>query len=388
MLRFVSIIICAWVTTVTPGRTCVADDSTVEFPPEVGDQLLDVIQDGIERNSVVGAQIAIGTSDELVLSRSFGVVAPGSEQPVDRQTLFCIGSCSKPLVSALVMTLVDAGLLSLDEPISNWLAEFSGLHDRDGNAVERAPTMRELLAHRGGIYSQRNQLTPAQTRAIRDFRLTLEESVAIISRQPLIAVPGESFHYSGAGYCVLGRVAEAAAKQSIEELLQNHLCEPLELTRTTWFPAADDDNVAAGGFSSNGRVRIHPQSPHLLGAELRLPLVGGSIHSTAEETARFAMMMLNHGRCGEHEILSPRAFRELTRRQYPDGAAYGLGWSLLESDDGRIVALTHGGALFSSRSLLFVDLAHGDCVVVHWTLSDPQAGDIRGGFQKVLGIGV
>ena len=205
----------------------------------------------------------------------------------------------------------------------------------------------------------------------------------IISRQPLIAVPGEEFLYSGAGYCVLGRVAEQASQQSVEELLQSRLCELLNLNRTTFFPSADDGNIAAGGLKNGEEVMVHPESPHLLGDDLQLPLVGGSIHSTAEETAKFAQMILAQGRCSDEQVLTEQSWSVLSSRQYSD-ESYGLGWSIEESDEGETATLSHGGALHSSRSMLFVNLADDYYVVVHWTLSDPQAEDIRRALRSAL----
>lgn len=216
---------------------------------ELADRFTEIIQRAMRQEAVVGAQLVIGTKSAHVVSRQFGVLAPGSTKGVDRETLFCIGSCSKPVAAACVMTMVDDGTLPLDEPIDKWLDGFSNPRDKRGRSLERAPTMRELLAHRGGIYSQKSELTPSQVSAIRDFRRTLADSVSIISRQPLSTAPGTSFSYSGAGYCVLGRVCERVAGVDFEDLINARLCRPLGLSRTTYFPSSVDQNIAVGGLS-------------------------------------------------------------------------------------------------------------------------------------------
>ena len=334
-----------------------------------------LIQEALDDGIIVGAQSAVGASNGPVEIQDFGVTAPGSDRRVDGSTLFGIGSCSKPFASACLLSLVEAGTIELDEPIDRWLPEFGDLKLVDGTPSPRAPTLRELLAHRSGIYSQKQgPMTPAQTRAIRDFRLTLDESVQIVAHQPLTAAPGQSYAYSGAGYCVLGRVAEAAAERSFEEVFQERIAIPLQLKRTTYFPRPDDANVAAGGAKVQGDVRPHPQTPHRLGDKLALPLIGGSLHSTAAETSRFARMILSGGTSGERTVLSPESMQELTRRQY-DGQTYGLGWSLAHVD-GKLATMQHNGALFGNRSLLYLDVEHGTFAVVHWTLA--EAGGRQG----------
>ena len=90
-------------------------------------------------------------------------------------------------------------------------------------------------------------MTAEQNRWIRDFTLTLAQAVDGIAGEPLIAQPGERFAYSGAGYCVLGRVAEVATGRNVETLLQEELGRHLDWRRTTCFPNPWDTNVAAGG---------------------------------------------------------------------------------------------------------------------------------------------
>ena len=345
-------------------------------------QLVDVVRDAVLRGEALGAQVAIVDRSRQVGSWSFGVRGVGNGRGVDNDTLFCIGSCSKPFASTCVLALIDDGKLELDRPIDAYLAEFKSLALADGAVADRAPTMRELLAHRGGIYSQKIGMTRQQTRAIRDFSLSLEEALAIIARQPLISPPGEQFAYSDAGYCIVGRVAEAASKQSFEQILQQRICQPLKLERTTYFPDRTDTNIALGAIRENGEPAAHPQTPHAQGDRHRLPLIGGSIYSTATETARFAQAMLNAGRTGNGRLVSKEGWGEITRQQFAE-QPYGLGW-LLKFDDDRASSLSHSGALAGNRSLLYIDLARGRAVAIHWTLTDATRNDRTQAMQQRL----
>jgi CubicO group peptidase (beta-lactamase class C family) len=337
--------------------------------------LAGALEKAVADGQVIGAQIAVTDRKAILLVASFGRLAPGSPAKVDEDTLFCIGSCSKPVAAACVLALADRKVLDLDARVDKLVSAFARMQVEGGGAARRAPTLRELLSHRGGIYSQRDGLTRPQRRAIRDFTLTLEQSVGIIARQKLLAQPGESYAYSGAGYCVLGRAAEVAAGKSFELVLRESLARPLGMTRSTWFPSPAEKNVALGGRKTAGRIEADPQAPHVQGAALRLPLIGGGLYSTARETAAFARMMLNEGRAGGKEVLSA-AYREASRRQYPD-QSYGLGWHLAfsEAKAERAVALSHTGALASYRSVIKIDLAGGHALVAHWTLADPASGE-------------
>ena len=50
---------------------------------------------------------------------------------------------------------MDEKKLELDKPVDRWIPEMSNLAVKSGQSAARAPTLRELLAHRGGIYSQK-----------------------------------------------------------------------------------------------------------------------------------------------------------------------------------------------------------------------------------------
>jgi CubicO group peptidase (beta-lactamase class C family) len=336
--------------------------------------LVQVLEQAVADGDVVGAQIVVGNRTELLLSRNLGRLAPGSDARVNDDTLFCIGSCSKPIAAACVLALADRNTLGLDDRVGKWLPAFRKLEVAGGAKVRRAPTVRELLAHRGGIYSQKDGLTTEQRRAIRDYTLPLAKSVAIIARQKLLWQPGSDYAYSGAGYCVAGRVAEVAAGKPFEALFQETLARPLGLKRTTYFPAVGEKNVAVGGRRVKGRLEADPLAPHRQGAAHRLPLIGGGLYSTARESAALAQLFLRQGRAGGREVLSPAAWQEITRRQYP-GQDYGLGWHLgALGPKGRARALDHNGSLASYRSVIRIDLAGGHFMVAHWTLSDPAAG--------------
>ncbi|MCZ6672106.1 MAG: serine hydrolase, partial [Verrucomicrobia bacterium] len=318
-----------------------------------------------EAGAILGAQVIVGDMDQVAFESSYGVRSVSDSTAVDSETQFCIGSCSKPFTSALLMTLVQDETLVLDKSIDAWLPEFESLKTSSGDNA-RAPTLRELLSHRGGIYSQKVGMTKRQTMWIRDFKLTLEDAVEGIAGEPLLADPGETYAYSGAGYCVIGRVAEVATKQSFESLLQEKISAPLQLSRTTYFPDPNDPNIATGSL----RGKLNQSTPHL-SMPFQLSLVGGSVYSTAKDSARFLQMVVNRGATEDGRLLSADIFDEYTRRQV-EGQGYGLGWSL-QIKNRKTVELTHSGSLASSRALFMVNLETGVYGAILYTVGNPQA---------------
>ena len=337
----------------------------------------------VEGGEIVAAQAVVGRGGRILVDHAVGVTVPGGSQKVDADTMFCIGSCSKPFASAVVMSLVEDDLLKLDRPVSDHMPAFGELILRNGQPSLRAPTMKELLTHRSGIYSQKRGMTRRQAGWIRNFGLTLKESVNGIAGEPLISQPGSEYAYSGAGYCVAGRIAEVAAGESFESLLQERIAKPLALTRTTYFPIADNTNVAAGGIQG----RVNPATPHLTKPELRLPLIGGSLYSTAQETALFLRMVADRGRAGTNRVMQQRTWQTWTSRPYQHGN-YGFGWLVAaDSPAPGSVTLSHNGSLASSRSRVVVIPKLGVYAVVHYTVSGPDpsvGGKIRTAMDRAV----
>ena len=323
----------------------------------------------IKDGSVAGAQVVVGESDSHLVTRSFGVRDVMGLEPVDDDTRFCIGSCSKMFAGAVIVSLASEKTIDLDAPIDRWLGGFAAPKLAEGGNASRAPTLRELLCHRAGIYSQRNRMTKKQTRWIRDFRLSLVDSVKGIAAEPLSVEPGEESAYSGAGYCVLGRVAEVAAGKPFDELLAVRVCQPLKLSRTTYFPPVDDDNVATGHAMQDGKLSVVELTPHLLRKQHKLALVGGSIYAPAREAAEFARMLLQKGNAKGQEVLSLTEWKEMTKLHSPrPGGGYGFGLFVsIDAKTGNVQSVSHGGALFGSFSHIAVDFQAERFGVVNYT---------------------
>jgi len=316
-------------------------------------ELSRALQAFVDSKEARAVAVLVGRGGTVLHESYHGLREDG--KPVGADTRFCIGSCSKSLVSALALLLVADGKLDLDKPASTWLPELASVKLGDGTPA-RSPTVRELLQHTAGIYSQRDPMTAARKRWIRDFSLTLDRSVAGILAEPLATAPGERFAYSGAGYCVAGRVLEVAGGSDLETLARKLLFTPLAMSRTTWFPAAGDADIA----NADG-PRLAELAPHRLGKKLALPLVGGSVYSTARDCARFLRAITESG----HALLPVALRRELTAKT--TGRDYGLGWRVRKRD-GAVVGLSHNGALYGYRARFDVDVVTGRYFVVLVTL--------------------
>ena len=90
--------------------------------------------------------MAIMDQGQLVYTEGFGMADRTRSVPVDADTIFNIGSISKLFCATAVMLLVDDGLMELDNPVVEYLPEFTMADDR-----YRDITVRMLLDHSSGF---------------------------------------------------------------------------------------------------------------------------------------------------------------------------------------------------------------------------------------------
>src|SRR5690606_1479427 len=185
------------------------------------------VADLMDAAIVPGMALAVTNRDEVIYARGFGATSTEPDAPaVGPDTIFRIGSITKPLTATMLMRLVDDGLLDLDRPVREYVPWLK-LMDED---AERIITLRMLLSHTSGLP------TALEYNGWRDPS-GLEAYVReVLPALPPVAPPGEIYAYSNPGFNLAGYVAEAVTGTPYAELMRQYLFEPLGMGRTTFDP--------------------------------------------------------------------------------------------------------------------------------------------------------
>lgn len=99
----------------------------------------------LQKPSAVGLSIGVARKGQVIVAKGYGLADAEFDVPVDKDTMFRIGSVTKQYTAAAIMRLVEQGKISLDDDLSKYLPDFP----MQGNAV----TIRQLLNHTSGIVS-------------------------------------------------------------------------------------------------------------------------------------------------------------------------------------------------------------------------------------------
>lgn len=283
-----------------------------------------------------GMAIAVGIGREIVWSEQFGYADVETERPVCADTLFRVGSVSKPLTSAGIGVLVDEGALDLDAPIQTYVPDFP-THDTP-------ITVRLLSGHLAGIRHYRGD-SEVYSRQHYD---SVHDSLALFQDDPLLFEPGTRYEYSSFGWNLIGAAIEGASGTDFGTFMHDHVFEPLDMTHTLLddstqtIPnrATDYDRVGRGDAAPSRTVDLSNRWP------------SGGFLSTAEDLVRFGGGLL----CGD--LLSQETVDLLwTPQTTSDGeeTAYGMGWEVIPGDSfGWSRVVLHTGAVVGGSSLILI----------------------------------
>jgi len=170
----------------------------------------------------MGVSAAVIMPDGAIWTGVSGLSHPGC--PITPDMLFDIGSTGKNLMAALVLDLVDDGLLSLDDPVSKYLPPFPN--------VDGGITIRQLLNHTSGLYMWvEHPDSPINTPYYEidfDKWWSVEEMFSELGGKPYFA-PGEGWHYTQAGFQLARLIVEKITKSTVPVEIQKRLLDPLDI---------------------------------------------------------------------------------------------------------------------------------------------------------------
>jgi N-acyl-D-amino-acid deacylase len=344
-----------------------------------------------------GGQLAVATAGRLVLNRGYGLADRDRALPVHPDALFRIASVSKPITTVAILTLVDDGLLALDD-------KAFALLDLDPPANARVDprladiTIEHLLVHAGGwdqVQGWDPQSPPWSGLAALVLGEPQPSSAETIVRfmlgMPLDFAPGSRSVYSNVGFNVLGRVIERVSGQPYEAFIQSRVLAPsgIEAMRLGRTFRADRAPGEVLYYAPAGQ----PPSPSAFPGQGFAPLGEGgySVESfdahggwlaSAADLVRFATAV--DGQRGA-ALLAPATVEAMVHTPRPpsaEGAAptFGLGWDTAPGDAG--VGWSHAGALVGSSSAWLERTADGLAIAF---VFNSQPEDVAGFFPAAVG---
>ena len=285
---------------------------------------------------------------EIVYATTAGYADVERRIPMTLDTPVRIASMTKPVTAVAAMSLVEDGLLGLDDPVSRYIPLAADLrvatrHTRnpdggfDSVPLSHPLLVRHLLMFASGIGGNTSIGDDSdleklwQEQGVGGGSGSLKERVERALTLPLFEQPGTLWRYGGSAD-VLARVMEVAAGQSFPEILEQRIFQPLGMSHTEHLPPPERQADLARVYTQdeNGELVLAPKR---IDEETDWTPGGGGLVSTVGDYMRFGLMLRGRGNLEGVKILEPETVAEMTRPHLASGVLVseglkGLGWGL------------------------------------------------------------
>src|SRR5438132_5500697 len=199
--------------------------------------LQDLLEKTVESGTVPGAAALVGHGEDVEIA-GVGEVEPDS--------IVRIASITKPITAAAIMILVDEGVVSLDDPIAQWLPELASprVVRTSQSAIDdvvpaaRPVTVDDVLTFRAGWGFPSDFSLPAVVELFQKLpvfgpREAPDEWLATLAQVPMLRQPGEAWLYNTCSD-VQGVLIARASRQPLPEFLAERIFEPLGMTDSSF----------------------------------------------------------------------------------------------------------------------------------------------------------
>lgn len=304
--------------TLLPLSSSIAQEKTRELNA--------MLLEGIEDWHIPGMTAIVVQNGEVVFSEVYGVAEVDTKTPVDRETLFNMGSTTKAMVAMALGILVDQGKLNWTDQVREYLPEF---RLSDPYITEEA-RVQDLLTHNLGIAG-------ADMLWVMDS-VSTAETLKRFAQVPKAYPLRGGFEYNNLMYATAGEVIHSISGMPWSEFVKKHLFEPLEMERSV---ARASDIFEAGNYvtpyfysAEEGFIEV----PHNLSDQIG---AAGMIWTCAADIEHYLQMLVGKGVYKGETILKPETFKYLFEPQAlipkgsfyptqtltnPNWTSYGLGW--------------------------------------------------------------
>jgi CubicO group peptidase (beta-lactamase class C family) len=170
--------------------------------------------------AIPGAAVGVWVDGKEIYACN-GVTSVENPLPVDKDTLFVLGSVAKTYTATALMRLVSEGRVELDAPVRRYVPEFVLADERAAAEI----TVLHLLNHTAGLDWRMDVETGEGDDALAVY-------VAKMAESELIAPPGTRASYSQVGYNLAGRIIEKVTGQTFERAVASLVLEPLGLSHS------------------------------------------------------------------------------------------------------------------------------------------------------------
>lgn len=262
--------------------------------------------------TVPGAVAEIGQGPTVLgrFTAGSALINGGTPRPIQSDTIFDMASVTKVTVTLpLILRLAEQGHLSLGDPVSTYIPEFSG-------GAKDQVTLANLLVHNGGLLWHREYFR---------FLSGYDQIVSAAIAEPLTTDPNREVVYSDLDFILLGEVVRRVRDKSLAECAKEEIFDVVGMPETFYKPAEElDSRIAATEVMADGKAKVgivHDDNTEAMGGESG----HAGLFSTVSDMGRYLREWVNP----EGQLLRwSTKIASVMRRTASLPASRGWGWVL------------------------------------------------------------
>ncbi len=344
---------------------------------------------------IPGMSVAIVKEGETIYSEGFGARDPQRNLPATPDTLYGIGSITKSFVAIAIMQLVEEGLLSVDDPVSQYIPFKLGL---PGKSIK----IHHFLTHSSGLPSLATSSvalhrgigidTGIPWGSVQDFYRLVNDAQGEIA-----AEPGVRFFYHNAAWRMLGHIVQELSGQPFHVYIKKMILDPLGMNRSTLKTAdfnSDPNHIVPHWKKPDGTVESSwfPYPDPEDNPEFSFIAAAGGITSSVNEMTRYLDVHINKGSYEGGRLACPESFDKMhsfySKRAdnlYGElGYGYGVG---ITPDFHGYKMISHGGSiLVSTAHMSFIPELKAGVVMMANSAAPPWGEIAEGIYCTLLGL--
>ncbi len=302
---------------------------------------------------VPGVTVAVLRHGKVVFAAGYGVRAAGSNEAVNADTLFSVGSVSKVITAAATLRLVAQGKLDLDRNVDDYLTSWH--IPPNPKFPDAVVTLRMLMSHTSGL----------NVHGFKDFPpgkphptlLQTLNGTGPAANDPvhLIYKPGARFHYSGGGVEVEQLVMQNVTGSPLEATATTQVFRPLGMHRSTFAePLPAETTNVAKAHNGKGKLVALPR-----GWQTFAGTAASGLWTSANDLGKFVGALIRSYQGSGDFLPKPLALDMMTE---VSPSPFGLGVGLAGAGANRF--FYKGGANNDYKAWIEGHLANGDGLVI------------------------
>jgi len=361
--------------------------------PGISSQDIDaLVTDAMQEFSVPGVAVGVIKDGVVVHAAGYGVRELGLADPVDLQTMFRIASTTKAVTTASLAILVDAGKLSWDDKVVDYIPEFA-LYDP---WVTKEFTVADLLTHRSGLEGGAGDLM-LWPKPNKFTRADLINGLSYFKPESAFRT---EYAYDNLLYIVAGELVPAVTGMQWSDFVEQNIFNKLGTSRcfAGRIPEQQMQNLAAPHTVIDGKLQVVERNRAR--AEVDVAAAAGGVRCSLEDMLKWTQLQLVRGELADGSrvfsaeqsriMWSPHTIQSVSAEAYERDRthfrAYALGWRLADVEGYKQVAHTGSYTGFRSFVILMPGIDLGVVIMLNASASAARDVIAQGIVKPYLGV--